>query len=115
MSHSAKSQIPDKPQYGCYVRGLYLEGATWDLGRGGLVKAPPKILVSALPILQVVPVEASKLKLANTFKAPVYVTQARRSAMGVGLVMEADLATEEHPSHWVLQGVCCCLNTDTAM
>jgi dynein heavy chain len=55
-------------------------------------------------------VEGSKLKLANTFKAPVYVTQARRNAMGKGLVFEADLATHEHPSHWVLQGVALCLN-----
>ena len=32
--------------------------------------------------------------------------------MGVGLVFEADLATKEHISHWVLQGVCLLLNTD---
>jgi len=42
----------------------------------------------------------------------VYVTQARRNAMGVGLVFEAQLRTEEHPSHWVLQGVSMCLNID---
>ncbi len=38
--------------------------------------------------------------------------QARRNAMGVGLVFEADLATTEHPSHWVLQGVALTLNID---
>jgi dynein heavy chain, axonemal len=42
----------------------------------------------------------------------VYVTQARRNAMGVGLVFEADLTTAGHSSHWVLQGVSLCLNTD---
>ena len=57
--------------------------------------------------------EASKLKLHNTFRAPVYVTQDRRNAMGVGLVFEADLATHEHTSHWVLQGVALTLNIDT--
>lgn len=56
--------------------------------------------------------EASKLKLAGTFRAPVYVTQARRDAMGKGLVFEADLATGEHTSHWTLQGVALCLNID---
>ena len=35
-----------------------------------------------------------------------------RNAMGVGLVFEADLATKEHASHWILQGVCLLLNTD---
>jgi dynein heavy chain len=57
-------------------------------------------------------VEASRVKVAGTFKAPVYVTQARRNAMGVGLVFEADLATDMHASHWVLQGVAVVLNID---
>ena len=59
-----------------------------------------------------IPIEASKLKLQNTLRTPVYVTSQRRNAMGVGLVFEADLATHEHPSHWVLMGVALILNTD---
>jgi dynein heavy chain len=42
----------------------------------------------------------------------VYVTQARRNAMGVGLVFEADLASDMHPSHCVLQGTALVLNID---
>jgi dynein heavy chain, axonemal len=42
----------------------------------------------------------------------VYVTQARRDAMGRGLVFEADLATGEHDSHWVLQGAALVLGVD---
>jgi dynein heavy chain len=61
----------------------------------------------------VIPVEASKLKLQNTFRAPVYVTQERQNAMGVGLVFEADLSTSEHTSHWILQGVALTLNVDS--
>ena len=34
-----------------------------------------------------------------------YITQQRRNAMGVGLMMEADLDPTEHASHWILQGV----------
>jgi dynein heavy chain len=94
------------------VRGLYLEGAGWDLERSVLKRQDPKVLVTELPILQVIPIEAAKLKLHGTFRAPVYVTQSRRNAMGVGLVFEADLATDEHPSLWVLQGVALSLTTD---
>lgn len=61
---------------------------------------------------QVIPVEASRLKLVGTVRVPVYVTQARCRAMGVGLVMEADLATDMHSSHWVLQGAALVLNID---
>lgn len=52
------------------------------------------------------------INFQNTFRTPVYVTSERRNAMGVGLVFEADLATHEHISHWVLQGVCLTLNSD---
>ena len=68
--------------------------------------------LACVMVLQVIPVEASRLKLVGTVRVPVYVTQARRNAMGVGLVMEADLATDMHPSHWVLQGAALVLNID---
>merc|ERR1712072_964009 len=97
---------------GCYVQGLFLEGASWDMESACLRPQDPKVLVIDLPIMQVIPIEASKVKLHNTFKTPVYVTQARKNAMGVGLVFEADLATTEHVSHWVLQGVALVLNVD---
>lgn len=110
---TSAAQVAEKPRHGCYISGLYLEGAGWDIQRGVLVRQDPKVLVTELPIVQIVPVEASQLKSSDVFKAPVYVTQARRNAMGAGLVFEADLASDEHPSHWVLQGVSLSLNIDT--
>ena len=110
-SYRTEDEIPERLEDGCYVRGLYLEGASWNLDKGCLERQRPKILVEQLPIMQIIPV-GGNLKLNNTFKTPVYVTQNRRNAMGVGLVFEADLYTSEHQSHWVLQGVALCLNTD---
>jgi len=104
--------IATKPQLGCYVQGLFLEGAAWDLKNSSLKPQEPKQIVCELPVLELVPIEAAKLKLANTIRTPVYVTQDRRSAMGTGLCFEADLATKEHPSKWVLPGVSLSLNID---
>ena len=44
--------------------------------------------------------------------SPVYVTQLRRNAAGVGLVFEADLDTAEHSSLWVLQVQHCACVTE---
>jgi Dynein heavy chain C-terminal domain len=55
---------------GCYVSGLYLEGAAWSDELGCLVGQDPKVLVVELPIMQIIPVETSKLKLHNTFRTP---------------------------------------------
>nr|XP_057927697.1 dynein axonemal heavy chain 10-like isoform X1 [Doryrhamphus excisus] len=104
-------EVNDRPSQGCFVSGLYLEGADWDMEMGCLVKSKPKVLEVQLPILRVIPIETCRLRLQKTLRTPVYTTFLRRNAMGVGLVFEADLFTSEHLSHWVLQGVCLSLNS----
>jgi dynein heavy chain len=111
-SMTSAEEVKQRPIDGCYVTGLFLEGAAWDHVESCLVNQAPKILTTELPILQVMPIEANKLKLQNTYKTPVYTTQARRNAMGIGLVFEADLTTSAHASHWSLQGCAAVLNTD---
>uniref|UniRef100_A0A673VC35 Dynein axonemal heavy chain 10 n=1 Tax=Suricata suricatta TaxID=37032 RepID=A0A673VC35_SURSU len=105
-------EVNERAGEGCFVSGLHLEGADWDVEKGCLLKSKPKVLVVNLPILKIIPIEAHRLKLQNTFRTPVYTTSMRRNAMGVGLVFEADLFTTKHISHWVLQGVCLTLNSD---
>uniref|UniRef100_A0A8C6RAH3 Dynein, axonemal, heavy chain 10 n=1 Tax=Nannospalax galili TaxID=1026970 RepID=A0A8C6RAH3_NANGA len=105
-------EVNERAGQGCFVSGLYLEGADWDIEKGCLIKSKPKVLVVDLPILKIMPTEAHRLKLQNTFRTPVYTTSMRRNAMGVGLVFEADLFTTRHISHWVLQGVCLTLSSD---
>jgi hypothetical protein len=40
-------------RHGCYVSGLYLEGAAWDVATGQLTRQAPRQLVDELPLLQV--------------------------------------------------------------
>jgi len=109
----SSNEVTEKPEFGAYIRGLFLEGASWDVEKSCLRRQDPKVLVVPLPLVQIIPAEASKLKLTNTLRTPVYTTSDRRNAMGVGLVFEADLSTSEDISHWVLQGVAMCLNADS--
>lgn len=48
---------------GCFVHGLYLEGAGWDVKKSHLIKQRPKQLIQALPVLKIIPIEAHRLKL----------------------------------------------------
>lgn len=106
------AEVTKRLEQGTYVQGLYIEGARWNTEKDSLDYQKPKVLVEEMPLVQIIPVEANKLKLRGTIKTPVYITQLRANAMGVGLVMEADLKTTLHISHWVLQGVAMMLNTD---
>ncbi|XP_055909296.1 LOW QUALITY PROTEIN: dynein axonemal heavy chain 10 [Eupeodes corollae] len=102
--------VEERPPRGCYVHGLFIEGARWDSNAKALARSHPKVLVEDLPLLAVIPIEVHRLKLQNTYRAPVYTTSLRRNAMGIGLIFEANLETHEDLSHWVLQGVCLTLN-----
>ncbi|XP_074916070.1 dynein axonemal heavy chain 10 [Chelonoidis abingdonii] len=110
--YGTAEEVTERPGQGCFVSGLYLEGADWDIENCCLARSKPKVLTIDLPILKIIPIESHRLKLQNTFRTPVYTTSMRRNAMGIGLVFEADLSTVKHISHWVLQGVCLTLNSD---
>lgn len=45
------------------MSGLCLEGAAWNMKDSCLIRQPPKQLIQELPILQVIPIEAHRLKL----------------------------------------------------
>ena len=110
--HADAAGVLERPRHGCYVEGVFLEGAAWDAAARRLTRQPPKQLAQELPLLRVAPAEAAAPRPAGWLRAPVYVTQARRDAAGRGLVFEADLATDAHESHWVLQGAALALNVD---
>eukprot|EP01059_Diplonema_ambulator_P016442 TRINITY_DN279_c0_g1_i2.p1 TRINITY_DN279_c0_g1~~TRINITY_DN279_c0_g1_i2.p1 ORF type:complete len:4165 (+),score=1710.28 TRINITY_DN279_c0_g1_i2:209-12703(+) len=110
--YTNESQITERLEDGAYVKGLYLEGASWNTEKKQLDIQPAKKLIVELPILVIIPKETNKIKRAGTFTTPVYVTQGRKSAAGVGHVFDADLSTTQHISHWVLNSVALCLNSD---
>merc|ERR1712110_348031 len=105
--------VKEKLLDGAYMEGMYLEGARWDMQSMALARQFPKQLIQQMPIIEVIPVEANRLKLRDELLTPVYITQLRRNAMGVGLVFVANLSTKEHYSIWVLQGVAMTLNDAT--
>jgi dynein heavy chain len=111
-SYHTPEDVKERPKDGAYVSGLHLEGAGWDAKTMSLKTQEKKQLISEMPIMQITPVEASKVKLVGTFRTPVYVTSDRRNAAGVGLVFEADLASRHHQSHWILESVALILNSD---
>jgi len=112
-SMTNQSQVKEALMDGAYVRGLYMEGARWDLDTTCIMASRPKELVCEMPLIEVIPVEANRLKIRDSLATPVYVTPLRRNAMGVGHVFTANLHTKEHLSMWVLQGVALVLNTDS--
>lgn len=61
--YQTADEVEERPQTGCFVTGLFLEGARWSSALMELERSVPKVLVEPLPILAVIPIEAHRLRL----------------------------------------------------
>ena len=86
---------------GAYIHGLYVEGARWDVGAGGLEDAVMKQLYPPMPVVLVKAATQDKMDARDVYPCPVYKTQQR----GPTFVFTAGLKTKAGASKWVLAGV----------
>ncbi|KAJ7549209.1 hypothetical protein O6H91_07G045600 [Diphasiastrum complanatum] len=105
-----QSKFTEKPEYGVYVRGLFLEGTQWDYTSHMLGEAQPKVLYSPCPVLWFIPQELSKFASYPHYLCPVYKTSDRRGILSTtghstNFVMEIKLPTDMPAGHWVKRGV----------
>ena len=63
LQYISADQISERAPSGCYISGLYLEGAMWNKEAQCLQRPLPKVLIEELPILRIIPIEAHRLKL----------------------------------------------------
>ncbi|GMH97336.1 hypothetical protein TrST_g8180 [Triparma strigata] len=110
-------QVVRPPKEGCYVHGLFLEGAAWSKGDISLVESTPKVLYVGLPVLFVTAVTKSQKKNMEGdygpnggFVCAVYKYPKRTDRFYVFSVV---LATREKaPRHWIMRGVALLCSTD---
>ena len=90
-----------RPADGCFVRGMFLEGARIDEDRGLMADSIPKVLFTNVPVIHLNPVQFRKPTVENVYMCPVYKILCR---WGV-------LATTGHSSNfvmWVEMPTDCC-------
>lgn len=62
----------EKPESGCYIYGLYLEGAKWDPQTASLNDSTPKQLYTELPVMRLLPIQDRVAPSENVYRCPVY-------------------------------------------
>ncbi|KAL0879698.1 hypothetical protein ABMA27_003413, partial [Loxostege sticticalis] len=98
-----------RPDDGCCVRGLYLEGARWNSGDMSLEESRPKELHTEMAIIYMKPEQNHKLQ-QGLYECPTYKTLLRAGTLSTtghstNYVMTIELTTHKPQSHWIKRGV----------
>lgn len=102
--------IKEKPDDGCYIHGLFLEGAKWDKKKHIINNPAPKELYSSLPMMHLIPQADRKAPETGVYNCPVYKVVSRRGTLSTtghstNFVMMFEMPSEEEEWKWILAGV----------
>mmetsp|Transcript_18166 Transcript_18166/g.40267 ORF Transcript_18166/g.40267 Transcript_18166/m.40267 type:complete len:402 (+) Transcript_18166:68-1273(+) len=73
--------IASKPEDGCYIYGLFLEGARWNTGVNSLVDPKPKELFSPMPPIHMLPKMDRETPQEGIYRCPVYKVLTRTGTL----------------------------------
>ena len=71
------SELKQRPDNGCYIWGLFLEGARWDMDKFELSESKPKELYTDMPVMWLIPTANRKQPETGMYLCPVYKTLTR--------------------------------------
>jgi dynein heavy chain len=96
---------------GCFVTGLFLEGAQWSVKDGVLQESDPGQLFSRMPAIWLKPMETKAMPTGRLeYDCPVYKTSARAGQLSTtghstNFVLSIKLRSVSEAKHWVKRGV----------
>eukprot|EP00798_Chlamydomonas_sp_ICE-L_P022533 gene22533-29660_t len=116
MDHLTED-VAEGPIDGCYIRGMFMEGARWDLETHQVGESRPKELFTDCPIVWLKPEQHRKKPTDGFYDCPVYKTLTRAGTLSTtghstNFVMYLELPSDKEQSHWINRGLA--LFTDLA-
>uniref|UniRef100_A0A8V1A4F4 Dynein axonemal heavy chain 1 n=1 Tax=Gallus gallus TaxID=9031 RepID=A0A8V1A4F4_CHICK len=108
MKESA-SELSRPPSEGCYIHGLFLEGARWDTSAFQLAESRPKELYSEMAVIWLLPVANRKPPAAGIYLCPIYKTLTRAGTLSTtghstNYVIAVEIPTDKPEKHWIKRG-----------
>ncbi|XP_067444208.1 dynein axonemal heavy chain 1 isoform X2 [Thunnus thynnus] len=104
------SEITEKPNMGCYIHGLFLEGARWDNEAGQLTESRSKELYTEMAVIWLIPKPDRKPPTSGVYVCPIYKTLTRAGTLSTtghstNYVIAVELPTDHSQGRWIKQGV----------
>jgi dynein heavy chain len=108
------SDIPGQPSSGVHIHGLFLEGASWEEGKGEdegyIFDSKMKELHPIMPVANVFSLPSDKMSWDNMYKCPVFVTAMRGDTFVVAFNVRMDPDDDE--KRWILFGAALLMTDD---
>jgi dynein heavy chain len=110
MDDKTHADIKEKPESGCYIYGMFIEGARWDPTHHALNNSKPKELYTELPLIWLVPVADRKQPETGIYNCPVYKVLSRAGTLSTtghstNFVMYIEIPSVDPESKWIKAGV----------
>ncbi|PKU37716.1 dynein heavy chain axonemal [Limosa lapponica baueri] len=105
----AVSDLTRPPNEGCYIHGLFLEGARWDPAAFQLAESRPKELYTEMAVIWLLPVPNRKPPATGTYLCPIYKTLTRAGTLSTtghstNYVIAVEIPTDKPQKHWIKRG-----------
>ena len=81
MRDELAENLTEKAEDGCYIYGLFLEGARWDKRLKSLIDPKPKELFSPMPTIHMLPQKDRATPTSGIYRCPVYKILSRRGVL----------------------------------
>ncbi|XP_076846923.1 dynein axonemal heavy chain 1 isoform X2 [Brachyhypopomus gauderio] len=103
-------ELNERPEVGCFIHGLFLEGARWDRQAHQLLESRPKELHTDMAVIRLLPVANRKPPNSGVYICPIYKTLTRAGTLSTtghstNYVIAVELPTDQSQKHWIKRGV----------
>ncbi|XP_054939233.1 dynein axonemal heavy chain 1-like [Physeter macrocephalus] len=104
------SELKTRPKEGCFIHGLFLEGARWDPLAFQLAESRPKELYTEMAVIWLLPTPNRKVQNQDFYLCPIYKTLTRAGTLSTtghssNYVTAVEIPTDQPQRHWVKRGV----------
>jgi len=109
--------VTEAPEDGCYIYGLFLEGAKFDFDKMALADSDPRVLFTKGPMIYMKPMEKSEINYDGVefYRCPCYRTSERKGTLlttghSTNFVTILRIPIIDDYRHWVKRGVAALIN-----
>jgi dynein heavy chain len=111
IQDTPEDQLTRKPDDGCYIYGLFLEGARWEGGEvHSLEESRPKELFTPMAVIWLLPISNREIPLTGFYKCPCYKVLTRKGTLSTtghstNFVVSMEVPSNVAQEQWIKRGV----------